>query len=213
MAQLPAHLSEMARYGLHTGCRQGEITGLQWQWLREKNGIRYVALPGDKTKNGESRPVVLNRIAAAIVDACHGRHPTHVFTYQPRGDRPRHPIERLRNTAWQRAREAAGLPGLQVHDLRRTFGSRLRDNGVPIWTVSACLGHKSGDVTELYALPTLQELQAAVKMLETTASATLSAIYVRQNSGRLNSSRSKRSRKRLIMLVATGGLEPPTSAL
>jgi hypothetical protein len=37
---------------------------------------------------------------------------------------------------------------------------------VPKWTVSACLGHKNGDVTELYALPTLRELRAAVEVLE-----------------------------------------------
>ncbi len=166
LAQLPGHLSEMALYGLHTGCRQGEIIALQWEWLMEKDGIRYVVLPGNMTKNGESRPVVLNRIAAAVVDVCRGRHPTHAFTYKPRGDRPYHPVDRLRNTAWRRARAAVGLPGLQVHDLRRTFATRLRDGGVPKWTVSACLGHKNGDVTELYALPTLRELRAAVEVLE-----------------------------------------------
>lgn len=166
LARLPEHLSEMALFGLHTGCRQGEIVGLRWEWIVERDGIRYVALPGHVTKNGESRPVVLNRVAAGIVDACRGRHSTHVFTYQPRGDRVCHPVERLRNSAWRRARAAVGLPGLQVHDLRRTFATRLRDAGVPKWTVSACLGHKDGGVTELYALPTLRELRAAIETLE-----------------------------------------------
>lgn len=156
----------MALFGSHTGCRQGEIVGLRWEWIVERDGIRYVALPGHVTKNGESRPVVLNRVAAGIVDACRGRHSTHVFTYQPRGDRVCHPVERLRNSAWRRARAAVGLPGLQVHDLRRTFATRLRDAGVPKWTVSACLGHKDGGVTELYALPTLRELRAAIETLE-----------------------------------------------
>lgn len=166
LARLPEHLSEMALFGLHTGCRQGEIVGLRWEWIVERDGIRYVALPGHVTKNGESRPVVLNRVATGIVDACRGRHSTHVFTYQPRGDRVCHPVERLRNSAWRRARAAVGLPGLQVHDLRRTFATRLRDAGVPKWTVSACLGHKDGGVTELYALPTLRELRAAIETLE-----------------------------------------------
>ena len=57
-----------------------------------------------------------------------------------------------------------------VHDLRRTFATKLRDAGVPKWTVSACLGHKDGGVTELYALPTLRELRAAVETLEGTDS-------------------------------------------
>jgi len=105
-------------------------------------------------------------VATGIVDACRGRHSTHVFTYQPRGNRDRHPVERLRNSAWRRKRAEVGLPGLQVHDLRRTFATRLRDAGVSKWTVSACLGHKDGGVTELYALPTLRELRAAVEALE-----------------------------------------------
>ena len=138
-----------------------------------------MALPGSATKNGESRPVVLNRIAAAVVDACRGRHPTHVFTYQPRGEHARHPVERLRNSAWRRARTGAGLPRLQVHDLRRTFATRLREAGVSKWTVSACLGHKDGGVTELYALPTLRELRAAVETLEEPGSSALAAIQLR----------------------------------
>ncbi len=136
------------------------------KWVVERDGIRYVALPGNVTKNGESRPVVLIRIAAAVVDACRGRHSTHVFTYRPRGERARHPVERLRNSAWRRARAAVGLPGLQVHDLRRTFATRLREAGVSKWTVSTCLRHKDGGVTELYALPTLRELLAGVEALE-----------------------------------------------
>ena len=78
------------------------------------------------------------------------------------------PVERLRNSAWRRARAAVGLPGLQAHDLRRTFATRLRDACVPKWTVSDCLGHKDGRVTELYALPTIRELRAAVETLEET---------------------------------------------
>ncbi len=179
LAQLPEHLSEMALFGLHTGCRQGEIVGLRWEWVAERDGIRYVALPGSATKNGESRPVVLNRIAAAVVDACRGRHPTHVLTYQPRGEHARHPVERLRNSAWRRARTGAGLPRLQVHDLRRTFATRLCEAGVSKWTVSACLGHKDGGVAELYALPTLRELRAAVETLEETGSSALAAIQLR----------------------------------
>jgi len=86
-SRLPEHLSEMALFGLHTGCRQGEIVGLRWEWIVERDGIQYVVLPGHVTKNGESRPVVLNRVATGTVDARRGRHSTHVFTYQPRGDR------------------------------------------------------------------------------------------------------------------------------
>ena len=31
LAQLPEHLSELTLFGLHTGCRQGEIVGVRWE--------------------------------------------------------------------------------------------------------------------------------------------------------------------------------------
>lgn len=36
----------------------------------------------------------------------------------------------MNNTAWQRARELAGLGDLHVHDLRHTVGMRLRKAGI-----------------------------------------------------------------------------------
>jgi len=48
------------------------------------------------------------------------------------------------------------------HNLRHTFAFRLRDAGVPEWTVKDALGHKSGDVTRLYAKPSLEALFEAV---------------------------------------------------
>ena len=35
----------------------------------------------------------------------------------------------MNNTAWQRARQEAGLAGLHVHDLRHTVGMQLREAG------------------------------------------------------------------------------------
>lgn len=154
----------MALFGLHTGCRQGEICGLRWEWLKEREGIEYFALPSEATKNAEGKPVVLNRTARAIVESRRGVHQSHVFTFKPRGG-DEAPVEKLLNSAWKRARTQAGLPALQVHDLRRTFASRLRDEGVAEWTIADLLGHKRGSVTRLYALPTLRELLAAAELL------------------------------------------------
>jgi putative ABC transport system permease protein len=42
----------------------------------------------------------------------------------------RDPIETMNNNAWQEARVRAGLPQVRVHDLKHTFGRRLRAAGV-----------------------------------------------------------------------------------
>jgi integrase len=47
------------------------------------------------------------------------------------------------NTAWRRARTAAGLPQVRVHDVKHTFGRRLRAAGVSFEDRQDLLGHRS----------------------------------------------------------------------
>ena len=55
--------------------------------------------------------------------------------------------------------EAGILKG--VHNLRHTFGRRLRGAGVPMETRKALLGHANGDITTHYSAAELGELLAA----------------------------------------------------
>jgi integrase len=68
--------------------------------------------------------VVLNEVAQSIIEDLRGVHPEWVFTF--RG----HPMFRMNNSAWRKARERACLPHARVHDLKHTFGRRLRAVGV-----------------------------------------------------------------------------------
>ena len=154
---LPAHLQRMALFALNTGARQEEICGLRWGWecVVPEIGTSVFVLPGQCVKNGEARVIVLNRVARSVVEALRGMDSEFVFTY--RGRR----IGRIYNTAWKRARVQANLPGLRVHDLRHTYGRRLRAAGVPHETRKVLLGHKNGDMTTHYSAPELAELIAA----------------------------------------------------
>ena len=52
-----------------------------------------------------------------------------------------------------------------VHDLKHTFGRRLRAAGVPEETRKVLLGHRNGDITTHYSAAELAELiEAAVKI-------------------------------------------------
>ena len=95
---------------------------------------------------------MLNRVATSVVESVRGRHATHVFTY--RG----HPVTRMLNSAWLKARERAGLPGVRVHDLKHTFGRRLRAAGVSFEDRQDLLGHKGGRITTHYSAPELRRL-------------------------------------------------------
>jgi integrase len=86
--------------------------------------------------------VVLNAVARSVIDARRGSHADYVFTY--RGKK----LGCMNNTAWQNGRKRAarkyqerfgkeapwGFEHLRIHDLKHTFGRRLRAVRVPFET-------------------------------------------------------------------------------
>ena len=163
LKELPGHLAAMALFAINTGCRDQEVCRLCWQWEVQvpELATSVFIIPGANVKNGDERLVVLNRIAAAVVDAQRGNHPSRVFTYQGR------PTTRMLNKAWLRARNAAGLPKIRVHDLKHTFGRRLRAAGVSFEDRQDLLGHRSSRITTHYSAAELSKLiEAANRVCE-----------------------------------------------
>ena len=56
---------------------------------------------------------------------------------------------------------AWGFANLRVHDLKHTFGRRLRAAGVQLETRKVLLGHRNGDITSHYSAPEIEELLEA----------------------------------------------------
>jgi integrase len=146
-SELPPHLAEMALFAVYTGCRDGEICRLQWKWeVKVPSLDTFVfVVPETFVKNGEERLVVLNDIAKRVVNARRGKRPTHVFAYK--GE----PVQRMLNSSWCRVREKVGLKQVRVHDLKHTFGRRLRAAGVSFEDRQDLLGHRSGRMTTHYS--------------------------------------------------------------
>jgi integrase len=160
---LPDHLAAMALFAVNTGCRDQEVCKLRWEWevpVPELETSVFI-VPGRYVKNAEDRLIVLNRIAASVVEAQRGKHATHVFAYQGS------PVTRMLNSAWLRARKAAELPQVRVHDLKHTFGRRLRSAGVSFEDRQDLLGHRSGRITTHYSAAELTKLlEAANRVCE-----------------------------------------------
>lgn len=53
-------------------------------------------------------------------------------------------------TSWMTARKAAGLPDVHIHDLRRTLGTRMAQNGATAVQIARALNHKSLIATQIY---------------------------------------------------------------
>lgn len=161
--ELPAHLASMALFKVNTGCRDQEVCGLRWDWevAVPELGTSVFLIPGERVKNGEERLVVLNRVARAILESVRGQDAQYVFVAYRRKSKKFGPMETMNNTAWQSARKRAGLPQVRVHDLKHTFGRRLRAAGVSFEDRQDLLGHRSGRITTHYSAAELTNLLEA----------------------------------------------------
>ena len=150
---LPPHLARLSLFAVNTGCRDREICNLRWEWEVQVPELKtsVFIIPGRLVKNGDERLVVLNRIAKSVVESVRGVQSSHVFTYNG------HPVTRMLNSAWLRTREEVDLR-VRVHDLKHTFGRRLRAAGVSFEDRQDLLGHRSGRITTHYSAAELGRL-------------------------------------------------------
>ncbi len=125
--ELPRHLKNMSLFAVNTGCRDQEICQLRWDWEIKIPSLPHLLvfmIPSALVKNGDERLVVCNDTAREAIESERGKHITHVFTYK------NNPIARMNATAWRSARKRVDLDHVRVHDLKHTFGRRLRAEGV-----------------------------------------------------------------------------------
>jgi len=162
--ELPPHLKKMALFAVNTGCRDQEVCQLRWEWeikIPESPHLMVFIVPGTLVKNGDDRLVVCNDTARAVVEAERGKHPIYVFSF--RGKQ----LARMLSTGWRVARNSARLSNVRVHDLKHTFGRRLRALGVNFEDRQDLLGHRSGKITTHYSTAELENLyQAANRVCE-----------------------------------------------
>ena len=60
---------------------------------------------------------------AVVLPEVRGEHPEYVFTHKG------HQVNNINNSSWKRVRKEVGLPLVREHDLKYTFGRRLRAAG------------------------------------------------------------------------------------
>jgi integrase len=194
---LPRHLADAALFAVNTGCREQEVCQLRWDWevkVREL-GTSVFVLPETTTKTSTERVIVLNAIAKRVIEARRGIHDSYVFTYRGK------PVGKLHNSGWKTAWRKAGLPvepGIMkgVHNLRHSFGRRLRGAGVPLETRKLLLGHASGDITTHYSAAELTELlDAAEKVVDRGASSPTFTVIQREVSENCRKQKRARSLK------------------
>lgn len=194
-AELPAHLQTMAMFKVNTGCREQEVCKLQWDWeiaVPELNTSVFLIPAGfggrsakAGVKNRDERLVVLNTVAKSVIDKQRGQHPLYVFPFgKPDGEGEPTTVHRMNDSAWKKARIRAakkwgekflrkahdGFARIRIHDLKHTFGRRLRAAGVTEEDRKALLGHKNGSITSHYSAAELDQIIAAANKVSVTDS-------------------------------------------
>ena len=156
--ELPPHLADMAVFSVATGLRQGNVKGLEWQYVDLER--RHTWIPGSKHKNGKPHAVPLNEVALAVLRKQIGKHARWVFTF--RGE----PVANVNTKAWTAALERAGIEDFRWHDLRHTFATWHRKAGTPTFELQRLGGWKTVAMAERYAHVAPEALQEAAGRLD-----------------------------------------------
>lgn len=206
-SEIPDHLLRMSLYKVNTGCREQEVCKLQWDWeIRVPElGTSVFLIPSEfggrhekaGVKNRDERLVVLNRVAMSIIDGQRGLHTKYVFPYGQPDEYGPTAMHRMNDTAWKSARIRAaakwekehkspahpGFRSIRVHDLKHTFGRRLRAANVTEEDRKALLGHKNGSITSHYSTAELEHLIEAANKVSATDSRGPALTILRRKTG------------------------------
>ncbi len=158
------HLADFIRLALNTGCRSGELLGLEWQRVNLQERLMF--LEAAHTKSGKRRSVPLNDMSRqAIVNRLRFRAkhcPASPWVFARENGTQIKAVKRSFKTACRRA----GIADFHIHDLRHTCAAWLVGIGVPLTEVRDLLGHASVVVTERYAHLSPDNVRAAVEKLD-----------------------------------------------
>ena len=158
-------LADFIEIAVHTGCRRGELLGLEWSRVTLDQGKESLALLSNHTKSGKPRNIPLNSVAQAAIRrrlSWRSRNaPGCPWVFA------RESGERVRciRTGFAQAVKRVRLEDLRIHDLRHTAASWLVSDGVPLEVIKELLGHSSITMTERYAHLAPQRVREAVNRL------------------------------------------------
>jgi integrase len=184
---LPLELRPLVQFVALTGWRIGEALGLTWDAVDFGAGV--VTLAVGSTKSGAGRHFPFAALPDLQTLLTTQRERTTALERQ-RGQIIRHVFhrngQRIRSfyDAWISATKRAGLPGLLVHDLRRSACRRFIRAGIPERVAMSLSGHKTRSVFDRYNIVSERDLAENVAKLATpTAGATKSLPFPKRASG------------------------------
>lgn len=171
-AELPPEQRVLATLAYWLGWRRGELLGLEWRQVSLETG--EVRLDPGSTKNGDGRVAFLPADALATLRGW--RNATSELE-RAKGVIVRHVVHRAgapvvdHYDAWKSACERAGVPGLLLHDLRRSAARNYVRSGVGEVVTMRVLGHRTRSMLDRYNIVSERDLQEAAARVQAPAAA------------------------------------------
>lgn len=184
-AELPDHLKDPIAFLYRSSWRFAEMRDLTWREVHfanptafasssdrspgapiaesDKNspGDSYIQLSASRSKNGRGRILPLRGELYAIMVRALAHRSTHTdLVFHNRHRR----LADFRR-AWRSSATAAGLPGLLIHDLRRSAIRNFVRAGVRESVVMKLSGHETRSVFDRYNITDAADLVAAVEAI------------------------------------------------
>lgn len=146
-----ADYSRIARLCLLTGCRREEIGGLRWSEIQ----IDKIVFAPDRMKGNLTHEVALLPMISATLpkrpESAQGSLFGRLGTGFSGWSKSKNDLDaKLANLGVQ-------MPPWGLHDLRRTFSTRLHDAGVEPLVIEALLAHKQQGVAAVYNRASFRE--------------------------------------------------------
>jgi integrase len=153
-------LRTLLALGYTYGFRKAELLEMRCQQVDLLNNS--VSLYPGETKNGEGRTVVLTEDCRLLLtELRRGKQPEDFLFTRSNGE----PVRDFRG-AWEALIEAAKLPALLFHDLRRSAVRNMIRRGVPQKTARQISGHKTDSVFSRYNIVSEADIADAARKIE-----------------------------------------------
>jgi integrase len=151
---------------LLTGMRKSELMAIKWEDIDLEQGSIRLAKHKTSKKSGAAKHVPLSALAVRLLKSMpRFIDNSHVFPGLRKGDHKRDVRK-----AWDNIKEEAKIKDLTIHDLRRTVGSYMAEEGRSLALIGELLGHTSEKTTKIYARfgnqPLRNALEEHAKQLE-----------------------------------------------
>ena len=155
---MPKYLLDIVMVALYTGFRKSNVLNLRWEQINLE--LRFIEI---LKQNNKGKKIIRHPISDALYELLLELEPQNegYLFINPETELPYKDVRKSLETCFKEI----GITDFHFHDLRRTFGTWLLEEGVDIRTIQYLLGHSDISTTERYLATTKEKNLDAVNKL------------------------------------------------